>query len=109
MFGTCCALFTTCVISIGLSVALQRSGIDLFQHKSSYHPGPVYKIYSGTDSLRCMKHCMMDLACVSFNFNRTSDQCSLLGEIWEEGELESDHDMDFYGKVIMGTMCRDYM
>ena len=49
---------------------------------------------------RCVEYCTADLACVSFNINKTSDgfECGLLGEIWEENELLPDENMDFWGK-----------
>ena len=96
-------LLLTYIIAIGICNALQRDRIALYQHSGYYHPGPVYKsvtIPDHTDlkSLWCMKQCVLDLACVSINFNRTSDECSLLGEIWEDGELMPHTNTDFFGK-----------
>ena len=86
-------------IAIGLSNILpRRSSVSFISHKSHYHPGSVYKSLSVSFMMRCADYCTADLSCVSFNINKTSHQCNLLGEILEEGELLPDVNMDFYGK-----------
>ena len=99
MYVTPYVLLLTYIIVVANSDVLQRTSVDLFERKGFYHPGPVYKKISPSKPLRCMKRCMMDLACVSFNFNRTSNECTMLGEIWQDGELIADQDTDFYGKL----------
>ena len=91
-------LLTFIITAIGMSDSLQRNSFYLLKNGGLYHPGPVFKSFTDTKRQRCVEHCMKDLACVSFNFNRTSDQCILLGEIWEDGELKSDPHMDFFGE-----------
>ena len=91
-------LLLTYIIVVGKSDALHRTKFHLFQHPGLFHPGPVYKKFTAQKYLGCIRHCKMDLACVSVNFNRTSSQCTLLGEIREDGELMPDTNTDFYGK-----------
>ena len=88
------------LMTTGLCDALQRSSQLFNIHRNLYHPGPVHKSYTVTDRVFCMSHCIVDLACVSFNLNKTSHglRCNLLGEIWQEGELMPDQTTDFYGK-----------
>ena len=93
----------TCIV-VGMSDALYRNSGFLFQHADFFHPGPVYKNITVTTPMRCFQHCMRDLACVSINFNRTSHQCILLGEIWEDGDLMEDPNTDFYGNINLN--CR---
>ena len=58
--------------------------------------------------MECGELCTADLACVSFNLNKTGSddgfQCSLLGEIWEDGELLPDNNTQFYGKLVVTEM-----
>ena len=85
----------------GLCDALQRTSLLFKMHKAHYHPGPVIRSFQGTrDIPYCMKKCTKDLACVSFNLNKTSHglQCNLQGEIQQEGELIPDQTTDFYGE-----------
>ena len=91
-------LLLTYIIVVAMSDALHRNSGFLLKHTGFYHIGPVYKKITVISRVRCMAHCMRDLACVSVNFNRTSSQCTLLGEIREDGELIPDTNNDFYGK-----------
>ena len=86
------------IIVIGLTDALQRTSIELFQHTGVYHTGAVMRYRTEANILGCMRHCSLDLACVSFNYNKQSHQCQLMGNILQAGELEADANMDFYGK-----------
>ena len=92
-------LLLTYIIVVGMCDALHSNSIHLLQHVGLYHPGPVYKKVTVQKAVGCMRLCKMDLACVSVNFNRTSHQCTLLGEIWQDGEMIADTNMDFYGKT----------
>ena len=88
-------------LGLGLSnILLRRSSVLLVSHQAHYHPGPVFRSVTVTCMMECGELCTADLACVSFNLNKTAGsdtfQCDLLGEILEEGELKPDENVDFY-------------
>ena len=97
------------IMATGLCDALQRSSLWFNIHKNYFHPGEIYRSYTVKGTAQCVQHCMVDLACMSFNLNKTSHglQCNLLGEIWQEGELIPDQATDFYGKEksVYKTLC----
>ena len=101
------------VLAYLMAVALcdtipRRSSIFLVTHKNHYHPGPAYGSFSVTCMMECGELCTADLACVSFNLNKTGSgdfQCNLLGEIWEEGKLLPEENMDFYGRYCI-CICK---
>ena len=80
--------------------ALFRQSVSLVIHKDQQHTGTEYKTFHVNVKQECGEKCIADLSCLSFNLYNTSDglQCSLMGEILEDGELIDKQNTDFYGK-----------